>query len=131
MLDIQDRTITYVNAGHNSPILLRNQKQVLLQQGGPILGVLQNASYEEGEVQLLPGDLVVLYTDGITEAERNYGEYFGVERLLKLAQASMSKNPSELVGKVLEEVAKFSGNSPQSDDRTIIICQCYDKNKME
>ena len=120
MLDLQDRTITYVNAGHNSPILLRNHEKTLLEKGGPILGMLQDASYEEDEVQLQDGDMVLFYTDGITETERD-NEYFGVERLLKIAQTGISQNSSDVLEKVFEEVEKFSGNSLQEDDRTIII----------
>lgn len=120
MLDIKEQTITYVNAGHNSPILLRNHEKSFLEEGGPILGFLEDAPYEERELQLLAGDVVLFYTDGITEAERE-GEYFGVRRLLKLVRADMSKSPEEMVEKVLEEVAKFSSNAPQVDDKTIII----------
>jgi sigma-B regulation protein RsbU (phosphoserine phosphatase) len=120
VLDAQDRTLTYTNAGHNAPILFRRQERLLLQQGGPILGILQDASYKEEKILLSVGDLVLFYTDGITEAERD-DECFGEERLLKLVQASVSKKPDEIVERVLAEVAEFSSNSPRGDDRTIMI----------
>jgi sigma-B regulation protein RsbU (phosphoserine phosphatase) len=124
MLDTQEATLTYVNAGHNPPVLLRDCGDVcertMLEEGGPILGVLQDAVYSEGRIQLIEGDLVLLYTDGITEAEQS-GSYFGVERLLNLVQANLPRKSDEIVKTVLEEVADFSSNSPQIDDRTIIL----------
>jgi sigma-B regulation protein RsbU (phosphoserine phosphatase) len=120
MLDAQDQTFTYVNAGHNPPVLLRNNGNILLQEGGPILGVLEGASYRAEEAQLLPGDVVLLYTDGITEAEQS-GEYFGEERLLELVQAHLFRSPEEIVETILKTVAEFSADSPQTDDRTIIV----------
>ena len=120
MLDMPDRTLTYINAGHNAPVLFRDGKMILLQQGGPILGILQDASYKKESIQLLSGDVVLLYTDGVTEAEGN-NTYFGEERLLELVRANMSRSADELVNKVLDEVAEFTASLHQSDDRTIIV----------
>ena len=122
MLDSQEGTFTYVNAGHNPPVLIRGSQKILLQEGGPVLGVLPDAPYRAEEIQLLAGDLIVLYTDGITEAE-NGGEYYGEERLLELVSANLSKTPEEIVEKILSVVSEFGSNSPQTDDRTIIILQ--------
>ena len=120
MLDIQDGTITYVNAGHNAPILLRGNEQMLLDKGGPILGILKDASYEEGMAQISEGELLLFYTDGITEAERD-GEYFGEKRLLELIRSNIQKHTAELLESIFEKVAEFSGNASQSDDRTAIV----------
>ncbi len=120
MLDIEDGTFTYVNAGHNPPVLFRDDEELFLREGGPILGVLQDASYEENSLQIMPGDVILLYTDGITEAERD-DEYFGVEKLLDIVRTNISKNSDEIVDEVLRQVATFSEGSPQSDDRTIIV----------
>jgi len=120
MLDTSDRTLTYTNAGHNAPVVFRDHERVSLEKGGPILGVFQDALYEEEQIHLLPGDTVLLYTDGITEAERD-GESFGLGRLLELVQANVSRSSVEIVDRVIEEVAEFSGTSPQNDDRTIIL----------
>jgi sigma-B regulation protein RsbU (phosphoserine phosphatase) len=125
MLDIPERTFTYTNAGHNPPVLLRDNERILLHEGGAILGVLQDSPYEERKTQLLRGDLVLFYTDGITEAERN-DKCFGEERLLKLVQTNMSKDPDRIVEEVLQKVAEFSNESPQSDDRTIIVLKKSD-----
>ncbi len=120
MLDTQERSFTYVNAGHNHPVLLRGNERIFLEEGGTILGILKDTPYGEGQVRILVGDLIIFYTDGITEAERD-GDYFGVERLLKLAQADASRSPEEIMQKVLAEVADFGGNAPQADDRTIVV----------
>jgi sigma-B regulation protein RsbU (phosphoserine phosphatase) len=120
MLDTADGTITYTNAGHNAPVVFRGKEKILLEQGGPILGVLSDTLYEEGIIQLLGGDMVLFYTDGITEAERN-ARYFGVERLMEIVQGNMSTSPDEITERVFDEVVKFSSNSPQSDDRTLVV----------
>jgi sigma-B regulation protein RsbU (phosphoserine phosphatase) len=120
MLDTADGTITYANAGHNAPVIFRGNEKILLEQGGPILGVLSDALYEDGVIQLLEGDMVLFYTDGITEAERN-ARYFGVERLMKIVQGNMSKSPNGIIETVFDEVVQFSSNSPQSDDRTLVV----------
>lgn len=120
ILDVEDETFTYVNAGHNPPILFRGHEKTEMQEGGPVLGVLQDAQYPQEKIQVLAGDVMLFYTDGITEAERN-DEYFGVERLMELVEKDMSRSPEDIMKNVLETVSKFSENSPQSDDRTIIV----------
>ncbi|MFC1712237.1 SpoIIE family protein phosphatase [Candidatus Poribacteria bacterium] len=120
MLDIEEEIFTYVNAGHNPPILFRDHEKILMEEGGPILGVLQDASYQVEEVKLLAGDVLLLYTDGITEAERG-GEYFEVERLMELVEADMSRVPEELLDNILEVVSEFGSDSRQTDDRTLIV----------
>ena len=120
MLDTADGTLTYVNAGHNAPVVFRGNEKILLEQGGPILGVLSDTSYEDGIIQLLEGDMILFYTDGITEAERN-ARYFGVERLMEIVQDNMPKGPDGVIETVFDKVVQFSSNSPQSDDRTLVV----------
>jgi len=120
MLDVQETTLTYTNAGHNPPILFRNREIITLSRGGLILGVLPNAVYEEERIQLMKGDLMLFYTDGIVEAQKD-NTYFGIERLSELIQANMSLSASEILGKVLEVVGEFTSDSSKSDDTTIIV----------
>ena len=120
MLDTADGTLTYTNAGHNAPVVFRGNGKILLEQGGPILGVLSDTLYEEGIIQLFEGDMVLFYTDGLTEAERN-ARYFGVERLMKIVHDNISKSPNGVIEAVFDEVVQFSSNSPQSDDRTLVV----------
>ncbi|MDQ1327495.1 MAG: phosphoserine phosphatase RsbU/P [Candidatus Poribacteria bacterium] len=119
-LDIQSGTLIYTNAGHNPPILFRNSEMKLLDKGGLILGILPDAKYEEEEIQLMEGDLLLFYTDGITETERR-GEYFGVERLSAIVQNNRFRNLEEILEKILNEVAKFNGGGSQADDITIML----------
>ena len=120
MLDAEDKVFTYVNAGHNPPVLFRDHEKILMQEGGPVLGVIQNSPYQKAEVQLLAGDVLLFYTDGITEAERD-DEYFGVERLMELVEADISRSPEEMVENTLKVVSEFGSDSPHTDDRTIIV----------
>lgn len=120
MLDVREESFTYVNAGHNPPVLFRNGKEILLEEGGVILGVLPDATYAVGKMELQEGDVILLYTDGITEAERD-GEYFGVERLFELAKSNLSSAPNEINAEILSAVMNFSAGSPQTDDRTVIV----------
>ncbi len=120
MLDVEEEVFTYVNAGHNPPILFRDHEKIQMEEGGPVLGVIQDASYRKAEVQLLAEDVLLFYTDGITEAERG-GEYFGVERLMELVEANISSGTEELMNNILEVVSKFGSDSQQTDDRTLIV----------
>ncbi|MBD3184994.1 SpoIIE family protein phosphatase [Candidatus Poribacteria bacterium] len=120
ILDIPERVFTYVNAGHNPPILLRDKQETNLDKGGPILGVLPDATYMEESIQLLTQDIIIFYTDGITEAERD-DEQFGTERLKECVIKNATKAANKIVENILNEVSEFNVNSPQVDDRTIII----------
>jgi len=120
MLDASEATLTYTNAGHNPPILFRNRNIITLSRGGLILGVLPQAIYEEERIQLMKNDLVLFYTDGIIEAQKN-NKYFGIERLLELIQANISLSADEIMRKVLQSVNEFVGDSSQSDDATLIV----------
>lgn len=120
LLDVQEATLTYTNAGHNPPILFRNREIITLFKGGLVLGVLPNAVYEEERIQLMKGDLVLFYTDGIVEAQKD-NMYFGIERLSELIQANVSLSAGEILGKVLEVVDEFTSDSSKSDDTTIIV----------
>jgi sigma-B regulation protein RsbU (phosphoserine phosphatase) len=119
MLDGQEATLTYINAGHNHPILFRNKEIIFLHKGGLILGVLPNAYYIEEKIQLMKDDLIIFYTDGITEAQ-NDNTYFGIEKLLELVQNNISLNVEEIIDKVLQEVSEFANTPFQNDDITII-----------
>jgi sigma-B regulation protein RsbU (phosphoserine phosphatase) len=120
MLDIQDKTFTYVNAGHNPPVLFRNHQRTSLGAGGHILGILPDARYDEEQIQVFPEDLMLFYTDGITETERD-DRIFGEEKLLDLVQSIISRNSDEILTDILREVLEFSGSAIQNDDRTLIL----------
>ena len=113
--------LTYSNAGHCPPILVRNDGSVdRLEPTGGVLGVHQAFTYEQHDLALSPGDLLVLYTDGITEAENARSEMFGEERLIKFVQTYQGDSPESFVEKLLGEVRSFSEKPELSDDSTVI-----------
>ncbi len=118
-------TLIYVNAGHPPPFHLNAAGEVaFLDQGGPVLGPLKGATYNRGFVRLQPGDLVVAYTDGITEAPRvaespNPEEY-GLARLLAVARAQRSKPAAEVVAAIFADVDSWTNGAPLGDDRTVV-----------
>jgi phosphoserine phosphatase RsbU/P len=122
-LDSENRTLTYVNAGHNPPIHFHAADGTLeeLAATGIAMGVIDNAAYSQVHLQMGPGDVLVLYTDGITEAENAALEMFGVERLQKLILASHKESADGLSREILDAVKAFTGDHPQSDDITLMV----------
>jgi len=123
VLDSKKKTLTYVNAGHNPPLMFRRDTGdiVLLEAKGIALGVMPNMELEEKEITLREGDIVVLYTDGVTEAINDKEEQFGQERLISIAEKNRNLPASELVKRIRQEVTEFSQRQPQFDDLTLMI----------
>ena len=115
------RRLAYVNAGHNAPFVVRSDgSHERLREGGPVLGVFDKRHYEMGSAQLSPGDRVILFTDGVTEACSPEGEEFGEGRLLRLLRDHRALSAGELQAKILAVVAEFSGGRWQ-DDATLLV----------
>jgi sigma-B regulation protein RsbU (phosphoserine phosphatase) len=122
ILDLQAKTFTYTNAGHNFPFLLDRVGNLKnLEKGGIILGISDNSIYEEDTVQLKPGDLILLYTDGITEATNEKEEMFEEKRLLKLLKDNQEISAQNLSQKIVDDVLSFQGTQPQGDDITLVL----------
>jgi phosphoserine phosphatase RsbU/P len=115
-----ERRLRYVNAGHNPPILLDSGPSRRLKEGGIPLGIFPSSEFEMGEVPLKPSDLLVLYSDGITEAKENSGEEFGDERLENLITANQEKPLPEIQTQILEAVREWSGQEVE-DDMTLVL----------
>ncbi len=117
----------YVNAGHPPPFLLAADGTVRpLEEGGPVLGPLSESSYERGVVSVEPGDLVVFYTDGITEArgrERpaDAVDEFGLDRLVAVCREHRDRPAREIVERVFADLDRFTGGRPAGDDRTVMV----------
>jgi len=120
-LDGPARRLAYVNAGHNAPFVLRaDGSHDRLRDGGAVLGVFASPDYELGSAQLSPGDRVVLFTDGVTEASNPAGEEFGEARLLRLLEDHRALSADELQAKILAAAGEFSGGRWQ-DDATLLV----------
>ncbi len=121
IFDEVTRSLCYVNAGHNAPIIVsHNRSDTCLNAGGLPVGMFPDSKYSEGEVQLWPGDLLIAYTDGITEATNSAGDEFGVERLRQTAAHAARLDANEIVEKIFQAVDEFS-NGHQSDDATLLV----------
>jgi phosphoserine phosphatase RsbU/P len=121
LMDAEEGTLRYANAGHYPPILVRAGGGVeRLDVGGAVLGVFPDGAYEQGEIALHAGDRLVLYTDGITEATNGNDEEFGEDRVLDLAVANRTCSAPALQARLAQSVADFS-NGRFQDDATLIV----------
>jgi sigma-B regulation protein RsbU (phosphoserine phosphatase) len=121
----ETRTLKYANAGHNQALLLRSADVdcTPLDAEGLVLGVQRAVDFEEGNVELSIGDKLLLYTDGITEAENPQGVFFGVDRLCASFVAHRSLAPEALVKQLLAEVRGFRGAALLRDDISMVVVQ--------
>jgi sigma-B regulation protein RsbU (phosphoserine phosphatase) len=116
------RDLIYVNAGHNLPILRRQTGAIeRLSTGGIPLGILENAPYESGSATLQSGDWLVIFTDGVTEAENIHHEEYGEARFMVLLYANQTMTPPVLLSTILADIENFVGNTPQHDDITLML----------
>jgi len=115
--------IFYVNAGHSNPILLHDKTDEveMLPATGQILGPFPNEKYKTDFTFMKRGDILVLYTDGITEAANETGEMFGEQRLVNIAKANRNRSSKELCQLILEEVQTHNRLVEYSDDKTILV----------
>jgi sigma-B regulation protein RsbU (phosphoserine phosphatase) len=123
LFDEPSRTLTYTNAGHLSPLLFRNEEVLPLDSNGTVVGAFPWAQYDESRLAMIPGDLLVCYTDGITEPENTYGEMFGEERLVELVQTYRHREDHEIVARVLEAVKRWTGTPELHDDMTLLLAR--------
>ena len=136
ILDPATGTLTYANAGHNPPYLLTARPQganpggadasievqELVNTGPPLgLRMFKDITWERRVVQLAPGGVLVLYSDGITEAQDHEEELFDEERLQKVAQSNLGRSAEEIQDAILAEVHAFTGDAPQADDITLMV----------
>jgi phosphoserine phosphatase RsbU/P len=121
VLDRSRATLTYANAGHPPPLLLRSDGTVhRLDQGGPVLGMIEDADYQEGELPLRPGDRLVLYTDGVIEAEGRMGE-LGEKRLRAALRGMRGLAAADAARAVLDRAVEFADGGPLQDDATVVV----------
>jgi len=124
VLDATTGTLTYCNAGHNPPYFVSTQngrETLTLTKTGMALGVIEDATWEQRTIHLAAGDLLVLYTDGVTDADNGQGGFFGEERLLETILNHCGRSAQEMQDALMVEVHKFVGDAPQFDDITLMM----------
>jgi len=146
VLDTFAGTLTYVNAGHNPPMLFRTApgmgrslgaeaardvdreacEVIRLNSTGMVLGVDSTATYRREVVSLCAGDLLLVFTDGITEAVNPHGEQYGEEALQSLVRTLVDLPPDQVMAKVIEDVRNHAGGEQQADDMTLLIASLGD-----
>lgn len=119
--DLQSGTLTYCNAGHLPPVLLRNGEISTLEVTGMIVGSFPFAEFEADTVKLQSGDLLVAFTDGLTEPENEQGEEFGDERLRSAVREAAGRPAGELIEHVMNNVVAWTGDTLQQDDMTMLV----------
>lgn len=123
VFDEETHTLTYTNAGHLSPLLFRDSEVVPLDSNGTVVGAFPFSMYSESCLAVNQGDLLVCYTDGITEPENAYGEMFGEERLIELVQKHAHREDHAIVDVVLEAVRRWTGSPELHDDMTLLLAR--------
>jgi phosphoserine phosphatase RsbU/P len=124
-LDLESGVLRFVRAGHNPPLLVRarDRRVTVLEPNGIVLGVVADPVLEEATIEMAPGDVLVLYTDGVTEAWNEGEEEFGLERLQAVVRESDGLAPEPLIARINEAVRRFVGDLPQADDYTLLVIQ--------
>jgi serine phosphatase RsbU (regulator of sigma subunit) len=117
------RTLQYANGGHNPPLLVRAKtgESLSLDVGGPIMGILPQAQFSNTVVALEQGDILTLFTDGVTEQENEAGDEFSIQRLEEVVRSNETESASALVTQISGAVSKFAGANPQVDDLTVVV----------
>jgi len=119
------RTLTYINAGHNQPLLRRRSGLIeRLDMGGLPFGINADAIYQAGAVTLETGDWLVVFTDGVVEAVNEADKEYGEERLISVVNAGSGTSPAKMLSRTMADLDLFVGNTPQHDDITCLLIKC-------
>ena len=119
------RTLQYASGGHNPPLLVRTRtnETIQLNEAGPIVGILPDAQFADTTVPLQQGDILTLFTDGVTEQENENDEQFSLDRLRDLILSKEADSAAEIVADVAEAVSTFAGTKEQEDDLTVVVAK--------
>lgn len=122
ILDLETAVLDYSNGGHDQPLLFQNNRySETLETTGLIVGIFEDSEYTQASIQIEPGNLLLLFSDGITEAMNSDHEMYGTEPLKNLVQENLKKPVSEIGSMILEDIRKHAGGTTQSDDITLML----------
>jgi phosphoserine phosphatase RsbU/P len=122
--DAVSRVLQYVNGGHNPPMLFRrldDSEVVRLDVGGPVIGLIEDCFYQQGSITLEPGDVLVAYTDGVSEAMNDADDEWGEDRLKDAIRPSRSAPARDLIDRIMKSADAFVAGAPQHDDMTLVV----------
>jgi sigma-B regulation protein RsbU (phosphoserine phosphatase) len=123
--EVTTRLLTYVNAGHNPPIIFRRSgddwQLTRLEAGGAVVGLLRNFPYSQASVTMEPGDVLVAFTDGISEAMNPQEEEWGEENLIEAVKACEGLTATDMLSRLVEAADRFAAGAKQHDDMTLLI----------
>ena len=122
--DSSSCTLTYVNAGHNPPVLLRGPDVLHLTEGGVPFGILHDAKYNSGQVRLRSNDLLAIYTDGVVEAENVAGQEFGENMMVNALRSVPGGTAKQVIRQLMANIEGFVATAPQHDDITCLVLRC-------
>jgi sigma-B regulation protein RsbU (phosphoserine phosphatase) len=123
--------MVFCNAGHNYPYLVKSGELFEVQgTHGPALGISESVIYKTGKLKFEPGNTIVLYTDGIPDAENKRGEFFNKTRLEDALRQNVSNMPNDITRKLYQKIKKYSEGEPQSDDLTIMALKFGSENAL-
>lgn len=122
VLDSKNHIFTFTNCGHDLPILLKNNDETdYFREGGPVLGLSPDSKYESRAIMIQPGEIIVFYTDGVTEVFNDEGEAFGLKRLVEIVKIHKNEPAHKIEEIIINEVKNFAGKKHVFDDLTMII----------
>jgi len=128
LYDDRARTLSYTNAGHNEPLLVRAGGSVeRLSTGGTVVGAFGFSKFEEAETTLGDGDMLIIFSDGLSEAQSLTGEEYGERRLEEFVAARRTDTPNNLRQEIFDEVDRWTGAVERGDDQTLVILKAVNR----
>ena len=129
-VDERGQRLRYVNAGHNPPYILRKGQAIPLEATGMVVGLLPNAEYAQATIPMHTGDVLLAFTDGISEAMNHNEEEWGEDRMIatiqqRLNRPDCTKTAQQLMDCILAAADKFTAGAPQHDDMTLLVCDIH------
>jgi sigma-B regulation protein RsbU (phosphoserine phosphatase) len=120
-LSAESEDINFVNAGHLPPVILKSNSLMELPKGSPALGLMKDLTYKKESIILRENDTLIAFSDGLTEAENSYGEFYGKEKALKLFSSLRGKSVPTIGESIIYEIDNFIGEAKTHDDISLII----------